>query len=784
MVHEALLNAYVFDYLKKQGCLQTALMFAEECKSLPLAETTSEDPVVEMPPGLVSAGSSTHTGSTDVTPSPATVPAPGPAGVPEHAGKASPITQNAAKKYSVPSVKLPLSTPGGFLQEWWKIFWDVFASVSERRPSMPVAENVRAYSQYQIDKRNPKTINANGKRMHSDVLGADGGGRGDEAQQAAKRGRMGDRSPQSEALAERFSQTDDMDALRLTAGAQPAGRAAIPTGAGVHISPAGTYTLPPEYQNYLTRSRKEVTDKKPAHPATPVQASRSQNDNQSNPGRTETSATLNDPSKAGTSAAGAAQVAEPQLHSQQPTGAAATAAAMARSAAAFASPRMISAPVPRTVPTQRAGSQQDGGPLPTSVTAVNMQAIQQMFSPQQGPGGQQVPHSILASPMVANASAADPRSAPGMPTQHNLMAQSAGPQLPTTMRQQTMPGSIGAGIGVSPPEMTLQGGNAAMAAIQSNLAGRISQQAMMAHAHQLQQQQAAQMSGMAQGPPSQLPRNNTVGAASDAPGMRMQGMTGADALANVGAGQPQMPAPGSFPAHFQQGMTMDPRHYYLLNLPQGHLQGFQQPMGFSQAALQQHNPAAGSATPPVLQRRPDSVAADQQAPGQKKDAKPKSKRSSKQSSKDKAASGSLDNASSARARKQERRVQSPPTGLDVLNGNDTVMGICNNLLIKSSSSGGGSGEITASIPNVDASAGASNEWINGSADPLNSFLNMSGATDFTTIGTQAMSTFSANDPMFSGLLAASGTNMQSSMAAAAQNVDVLFSPTTASNPNM
>ncbi|KAJ1738340.1 hypothetical protein LPJ55_005697, partial [Coemansia sp. RSA 990] len=295
MVHEALLNAYVFDYLKKQGCLQTALMFAEECKSLPLAETTSEDPVVEMPPGLVSAGSSTHTGSTDVTPSPATVPAPGPTGVAEHAGKASPITQNTAKKYPVPSVKLPLSTPGGFLQEWWRIFWDVFASVSDRRPSVPVSDNVRAYSRYQMDKRNPKAINANGKRMHSDALGADGGGKSDEAQQAAKRGRMGDRSPQSEALAERFSQTDDIDALRLTAGPQAANRATIPSGAGVHISPAGTYTLSNDYPEFLSRSRKEMTEKKTAHSATPVQASRPQNDNQPNAIRSETNATSNDP---------------------------------------------------------------------------------------------------------------------------------------------------------------------------------------------------------------------------------------------------------------------------------------------------------------------------------------------------------------------------------------------------------------------------------------------------------------------------------------------------------
>ncbi|KAJ1743716.1 hypothetical protein LPJ78_001268 [Coemansia sp. RSA 989] len=451
---------------------------------------------------------------------------------------------------------------------------------------------------------------------------------------------------------------------------------------------------------------------------------------------------------------------------------------------------MVNAPVPRTVPTQRAGSQQEASPMVTSAAAaaVNIQAIQQMFSPQPGPGSQQAPHSMLASPMTTSASLSDIRSAPGIPTQHNPMAQSAAPQLPTTMRQQTMPVSIGASMGINPSELGLQGGNAAMAAMQSGLAGRVPHQAMMAYVQQqqqqLQQQAAAQVGGMAQGPPGQIPRNHTtIGAASETPGMRIQGMANADGLANINAGQPQMPASGAFPLSLQHGMMTDPRQQYMLQMHlQSQLHGSHPSVGISQAALQQHHPAAGSATPPVLQRRPGSVAADQQAQAPKKLAKTKTKRGPKRTSKtnstDNAALSAATTAAAAGVLKTEN-VQSPPTVLSGLNGNDPVIGgyseeLAAMLNKSSSSSGNGSGEMSTSMPNIGVNIGVSNEWSGNSNHPL-FMLNMENTDELSTV-----------DPVLSSLMAASNstTNMSLSAVSAAPSVDSFFSPATASNPNM
>ncbi|KAJ2144908.1 hypothetical protein IW136_001176 [Coemansia sp. RSA 678] len=172
MVHESLLNAYLFDYLKRKGYLRTALLFADECKNLPLAAIASDDPHIDMPPGLVSGSSSpnnamqkpdisSHSSGSPHTPSPAVAPAPVPAGM--HAGP---------KTYQVPNVSVPYSSPNGFLSEWWAMFWDVYGSTLERKPTTSVSDAVRTYTQHQTDKRSAKPTN--GKRMApSDVQGAD-----------------------------------------------------------------------------------------------------------------------------------------------------------------------------------------------------------------------------------------------------------------------------------------------------------------------------------------------------------------------------------------------------------------------------------------------------------------------------------------------------------------------------------------------------------------------------------------------------------------------------------
>ncbi|KAJ2478108.1 hypothetical protein IWW56_003932 [Coemansia sp. RSA 2131] len=160
MVHESLLNAYLFDYLKRKGYLRTALVFADECKNLPLAAIASDDPRIDMPPGLVSGSSSpnnamqkpdisSHSSGSPQTPSPAVAPA-----TVIHAGP---------KTYQVPNVSVPHTSPNGFLSEWWAMFWDMYESTLERKPTMGVSDAVRTYTQHQTDKRSAKP--ANGKRM-------------------------------------------------------------------------------------------------------------------------------------------------------------------------------------------------------------------------------------------------------------------------------------------------------------------------------------------------------------------------------------------------------------------------------------------------------------------------------------------------------------------------------------------------------------------------------------------------------------------------------------------
>ncbi|KAJ1891962.1 hypothetical protein LPJ81_005643, partial [Coemansia sp. IMI 209127] len=199
MDHETLLNAYIFDYLKKRGFLQTALLFADECNTLPLAETTSNDPLVSMPPGLslksdtlLAATTSTQQdvaakpgdanattagldtkGSlspTSILPTCASttiITATGKAGGESRSTTASPQTQ-----HRVPSINIPINTPQGFLSEWWSIFWDIFAATSERRPGAPISDNMREYVLYQNQKgtrrpSNVETLNINGKRFRS-----------------------------------------------------------------------------------------------------------------------------------------------------------------------------------------------------------------------------------------------------------------------------------------------------------------------------------------------------------------------------------------------------------------------------------------------------------------------------------------------------------------------------------------------------------------------------------------------------------------------------------------
>ncbi|KAI8326104.1 hypothetical protein GQ54DRAFT_138516 [Martensiomyces pterosporus] len=185
MMHEALLNAYIFDFLRKKGFLQTAVLFADECKSLPLASATGEDPQVAMPSGLalkaltlmdappaVSAqttnisgiggkDSSSNASSTATTNTSRTNPQTHDSGSPGIGIKAegsnttltpSPLIQQL-QLHRVPAVNIPINTQKGFLLEWWSIFWDVFAASSDRKPGAAVPDSVRTYLQHQSQVR-------------------------------------------------------------------------------------------------------------------------------------------------------------------------------------------------------------------------------------------------------------------------------------------------------------------------------------------------------------------------------------------------------------------------------------------------------------------------------------------------------------------------------------------------------------------------------------------------------------------------------------------------------
>ncbi|KAJ2796174.1 hypothetical protein H4R20_005619 [Coemansia guatemalensis] len=304
MSHQSLLNAYVFDYLKKSGFLRSALSFAEECEGLPLAEVTSEDPTVDIAVAATKASDSQEAlGAAAGAAQPAALlgsdskagskvsssPSVGPSSAPvtatgsDRAGGTSPTTSTGGQQQQqVPAVNIPFSTADGFLLEWWSIFWDIFGATSERRPSVAVPEDVRMYVQHQNQRnlRRPSlgaALNANGKRAAaSDAPGAESGAKVaaiDMGSAQAMRGRRGDRSPQSAALAARYSQIDELENAR--AGLAGVGNGVVPTiprGPGVNISSAGEQELSNDYTEFLQRSMRALGDGASGAPNAPSQA--------------------------------------------------------------------------------------------------------------------------------------------------------------------------------------------------------------------------------------------------------------------------------------------------------------------------------------------------------------------------------------------------------------------------------------------------------------------------------------------------------------------------------
>ncbi|KAJ1850453.1 Transcriptional activator flo8 [Coemansia sp. RSA 2703] len=275
MVHEALLNAYVFDFLRKKGFHQTAIHFADECKDLPLLDTSVDEQVEDL-------------SKTDEASSKGRSSSPAPAKDDDATLKGS--HQNLQQR-KMPQVSVPINTPQGFLLEWWSIFWDVFAANSERSKTQ-IPDSIRAYVSHQQGQRHgrrPSTApaHANGKRSALQIgetspedtanpLSA----RIDsiDTQSATKRLRVAEeteRSPQSAALVAKYSFTGSMDPLELPEaqeqdqnGSYTRNAAALPRNLGVNINPGGDHMLSEEYAGFLTRSLKVVAEGQTTHSST------------------------------------------------------------------------------------------------------------------------------------------------------------------------------------------------------------------------------------------------------------------------------------------------------------------------------------------------------------------------------------------------------------------------------------------------------------------------------------------------------------------------------------
>ncbi|KAJ2076591.1 hypothetical protein H4R24_005619 [Coemansia sp. RSA 988] len=641
MSHESLLNAYVFDYLKKRGFLRTALLFADECKGLPLAEVTSEDPTVDVAVVVKASGAQEALGATGATQPAALIgsdskigsrlssnSSDGPASAPvtatgsEHTGGTSPTTSAGGQQsQQVPAVNIPFSTTNGFLSEWWSIFWDVFSATSERRPSIAVSENARTYVQHQNQRnsRRPSlgaALNANGKRpAGSDAHSAESGAKIaaiDIGSAQAMRGRRGDRSPQSAALAARYSQMDELEHPRP--GLAGVGNGAVPTiprGPGVNISSAGEQLLSDDYPEFLSRSKRAFGDGAsgtptgPAHPPpqpqkqqqqqqsqAQAQTQQQQHQSQAQPQRPQQVPTQNNAQlmrsqidgQANSGRADANSVAQAQVQAQAHAKAQAQRVGVAAngSGAAFSSPRMANAPVPRTVPTQRALSNQAGSPL----------TIHQLMSPVQA--------QRMGVPQPGMAQAVMPPVGP------------SGPQLPSAVRQGTIPATA-AGMGMDGAQLSL----AATAGL-----GRNSVPAMMAYAQQVQAgQTAAQPTLPSHGPIGDTPTNYMLQ-------LQLQQLQGA----NASTASPHNP-------------VHPPLHQPQPHQPQQH-QPFQQ--------QQQHQPPPQQQQPRPMHTQPD---ADHQPQPQMRPPpvpkKPKARRGAKKTAEAAAAA--------AAARKPAQMAQSAAT---------------------------------------------------------------------------------------------------------------------------
>lgn len=125
-ISRAQLHDYIYDYLVKMNFKDAAFAFADESK---IITSTADD--------------SQHTSNKNSDTLSASLDSLETNHRTEHPQK-SPLSSKKRSTAALPFVKVPIDAPGGFLYEWWVIFWDIFAAKNNRSTNRDAIAYVEA----------------------------------------------------------------------------------------------------------------------------------------------------------------------------------------------------------------------------------------------------------------------------------------------------------------------------------------------------------------------------------------------------------------------------------------------------------------------------------------------------------------------------------------------------------------------------------------------------------------------------------------------------------------
>jgi hypothetical protein len=130
--NEIQLNSYIYDHLLKNGFYQAARGLLNEA-NLHLVDGPREDSADQDGDGhtLLPRRSTNLKRSQSGMDHPNSSPNNKPNGKSPRSGSNSPNSGHA----DLPPANVPLKAPGGFLREWWGVFWDIYAARSGRAAS-------------------------------------------------------------------------------------------------------------------------------------------------------------------------------------------------------------------------------------------------------------------------------------------------------------------------------------------------------------------------------------------------------------------------------------------------------------------------------------------------------------------------------------------------------------------------------------------------------------------------------------------------------------------------